>query len=285
MARSVNAIQQQLQDALVQYALEAGVTIDVTTWSKRNYLRLMTFAVAAVIAIFEQLLDVYQSIIEKLLAAGAPASPAWLQKKAFEFQYSATDPQVLIITGSEVPHYPAIRDDLKIITRASVNTTLSNNVEIKVAKSEPPTSLDVSELAAFSNYITDRGVAGINYTCISADADKIMISADVFFRGQFSAVILDKIRASLDAYYASLPFNGTLKIVDLEAAIRNTEGVNDVVLKDVRARKDTTAYASGTNLVLANELLERNWATSAGYIVEETEATHTLTDTLNLISE
>lgn len=283
MARSLATIQKQIQDAAVQYYAAAGLTLDVTKWSRRNILRLWTFIIASVIVTLEQIQDLYYASIETLLSSGAPATANWLKKKALEFQYSATNPQILIISDTEVPHYSEIKEDLKIITRASVKTTLSNNVKIKVAKSEPPAALAAGELSAFINYIQDIGAAGIKYTCTSTNPDKIYIEADVYYRGQYSAVIFDYIQTSLNLFYKNLDFDGTVKLSDLEAAIRNTTGVTDVVLKNVKARKDSVSLSSATDLILDNAVISRAWQTDAGYIVEETTASNTLIDTLTLI--
>lgn len=284
MARSIAVIQKQIQDAAVQYYAAAGITLDPTKWSKRSVLRLWTFIVASVIAVSEQIYDAFQAVIEALIAAAPPGSSLWLQKRAFEFQYSATDPQVLEVVDDDL-QYPEIRPDLRIITRCSVQRTLSSKVLIKVAKGTTPGALSAPELSSFIDYMRDRGVAGITYVCTSQDPDKVIIFADIFYRGQYSAVIFDNIQKAINAYYANLPFNGTLKISDLENAIRRAEGVTDVVLKDVKARKDTTLIANATDLVKDNAVIERNWSSVAGYIVEETTAGSTLLDTLNLISE
>lgn len=288
MARSIATIQKQIQDSAVQYYADAGKTLDVTSWSKRNVLRLWTFIVASAIAIAEQIYDAFQAVIEALIAAAAPATNLWLQKVAFKFQYSATDPQVLEVVDDKL-QYPETREDLRIITRCSVQRTLTSNVLIKVAKGIVPGPLSAPELAALSDYMRDQGVAGINYVCSSLDPDKLMIAADVYFRGQYSAVIFDNVQSAVNTYYASLSdgksLNGVVKLSDLENAIRKATGVTDVLLKTVKARKDTTLIASATNLILANAVINRTWPTIAGYIVEETTPGYTLLDTLTFISE
>lgn len=285
MARQISDIQKQIQAAAVQYYADAGITLDVTTWSRRNIVRLWTFIVAATIAIFEQVQDAFKSDLEKDLAAAPPASAAWLQKEAFKFQYSATTPQYLTVDDTNGVYYATIREDLRIITRCAVQTTLSNNVKIKVAKSEPPGPLSGPELSAFIGYIRDKGAAGINYTCTSTDADRIRIEADVYYAGIYGSIIFDNVQAALNAFYKSIPFNGILKISDLERAIRNAPGVTDVVIKDVKVRKNAVVLASATSLVTLNQVTRREWQTVAGYIIEEDTAANTLTDTLNLISE
>lgn len=285
MARQISDIQKQIQAAAVQYYADAGLTLDVTTWSRRNIVRLWTFIVAATIAIFEQIQDAFKSDLETALAAAPPASAPWLQKESFKFQYSAADPQYLVIDDDNGIYYPTIREDLRIITRCSVQTTLSNNVKIKVAKSEPPGPLSGPELDAFIVYVRDKGAAGINYTCTSTAADRVRVEAEVYYGGIYGSVIITNVQDALNAFYKGIPFNGVFKISDLERTIRSAPGVTDVVIKDVRVRKNAVALASATSLVTLNQVIRREWQTVAGYIIEEDTVGNTLSDTIILISE
>ena len=58
-----------------------------------------------------------------------------------------------------------------------------------------------------------------------------------------------------------------------------------MVFNNVQARADTTAYGSGTNLVVSNTVVQRSWDTFAGYIIPETDTGHTLADSLTFIPE
>jgi hypothetical protein len=76
-----------------------------------------------------------------------------------------------------------------------------------------------------------------------------------------------------------------VKLVDLEAAIRNVTGVNDVFLTNVAARADGTAFGSKTYLVQANTQLLTQWQTVAGYIIEETTSGETFADKLTYVAQ
>jgi hypothetical protein len=84
---------------------------------------------------------------------------------------------------------------------------------------------------------------------------------------------------------ASIPFDGTLLISNLENAIKDTIGVNDVVLKNVRARRDSDPFASSTFLVQNYATIGRLWATNAGYIIPETTSGEQLSDKLTFIAQ
>ena len=280
MARSVNEIQQSIIN-LVQVTPELA---EANSTSKRAIWRLWTYIVAVVINLTEQLQDLFKAEVEQIVALSAPQTPQWIQDKVFKFQYSATDPQVIQLIDL-VPQYPVINSALCIITRCSVKTTIAGRVLIKVAKSEPPAPIDSSELSALQSYVDLLGVAGINYDVVSTESDKLSIYADIYYNGSYSSVISANVISTIESYLSTLPFDGSMKLLDLEIAIRNTTGVNDIVFKNVRARTDSTPYSSGTYLVQNSTVLSRQWPTVSGYIVGETESGYTLADTLTFIPE
>lgn len=284
MARSIALIQQQIIDNV---QADPVLGPQLTSSSKRAIWRLMTFIVAASIGMVEQLIDIFKASVEATAAAAAPASFTWLQAQIFKFQYSVDSPQVVQFINF-APVYPVVDETLRIITRCSVTTTLSNTVLIKVAKGTIPGPLSAGEVTALNAYINPPngiGVAGINYIISSKESDKLYVKANIFYQGTYSSVIKQTVTDAINAYLANLEFNGQVKVSDLEKAIRVVPGVNDVLLVDVKARPDTTAFASGSYLVQNNNVTSRLWNTVSGYIVPETTAGSTLADSLTFIAE
>lgn len=287
MARPVNTINTQIVDALVANFATIGITIDTTKWSKRNMLRMFCFTWATVTSYLEQLMDLLKASIEDTASKSAAASSMWVQKKMFEFQYDATSPQVLQLIDT-VTQYPVIDATLRIITACSVKSTNPNEVTIKIAKGNPFVALDVSELSSAQGYINILGTAGINYTAVSLDSDKIYIQADIYFQGQYAAVIQANVIAALDTFLQNLSltnFDGSVKMTDLENVVRSVAGVNDIVLKNVRGRADTDLFAAGIDLILNTAIIQRLWNTIAGYVSAETTTGKTFADSLNFIAE
>ena len=296
MARTVSVIQTQVQDTLVANMATIGITIDTTQWSKRNVMRVFCFVFASCAAILEQLMDVLKASIETTVSQSAAASVLWIQSKMFQFQYSATDPQILQLIDI-VTQYPIIDKTLQITTACSVTSTINNSVQIKVATGNPFTSFSGPQLAAAQAYINILGTAGIKYVVMSANADQLYVNADVYYNGQYSAIIQANVIAAINTFLQTLPtvtvinnvtitnLDGTLKISDLENAIRSVTGVTDVVLKNVKGRADTVLFANGTDLVLNNTVTARQWKTIAGYIVEETTTGKTFADSLNFLAQ
>ena len=182
------------------------------------------------------------------------------------------------------PIYPVTDATLRLISRCSVVSTISNKVIIKVAKGVTPTALSSGELASLQDYINTIGVAGINYYCLSTNSDKIYINADVFYNGQYSSVIQSSVTSAINNYLANLPFNGQIKILDLEIAIRNVTGVSDVVIKNLKLRSDSTSFANGMFLIQNRTTISRIFQTISGYVTEETTSGQTFADTINFIS-
>lgn len=287
MARTVQECYDYITTNLTTEFATYGITIVPANWSKRNVLRNICYTYAIAQALFEQLNDLAITEMEAIQALSAAATPLWIQNKMFKFQYSAVNPQVLQIIN-DVPAYAEVDETLQIIKGCSVTTTVVNSVIIKTAKGSPLEALGVSELAAAQDYIDQLGTAGINYTVLSLDSDKLYVEAEVFFQGLYSAVIQTTVIAALDSYLENLStnnFNGYVYALDIERVIRAVEGVNDVVVNRVSGRYDAQTVLTGIDLVLGNELINRRYLTGAGYIIQEDTAGYTFADTLTFTAE
>lgn len=283
MSRTVAEIQAQI---IAEKNAQSDLNgLDST--SNRAIWRLWTFITATCIAILEQIMDLYQTNIESVVARSAGASTLWVQDKLFKFQFDAADPQIIQLIDT-VPQYPTVDATKRIITACSVTTDINNVVNIKVAKSSPYEALTTNEKNAAQAYINTIGAAGITYNVTSLDADRLYIDADIYYQGQYSAVISDSVIATLNAYMQNLSivnFNGSLKMSDLEAVIRNVIGVNDVVLNNVRGRANSVVFAAGTDYILNTAIQNRLFSPVAGYMIQEDTATKTFADTLNFIAQ
>lgn len=265
MARTIEQIQANII-ADVQSQPELNATL--TNNSRRAIWRLFTFVQASAILLLEQIIDVFKAENEVVISQAIPATASWISKKAFDFQYSTSVPQVLQLIGF-APTYLVIDASLRIVTRCSVQTTISNRVIIKTAKLEPPTALSSLELASLQSYINLIGIAGVNYVCASSEADRVYIDASVYYDGQYSTVIDGTVNNAINVFLSKLPFNGQLKMSDLEFAIRNITGVNDVLINNIKIRSNTTPFANGTFLIQNKTVVSRLFQTISGYVVLE----------------
>lgn len=279
MARTVEEIRTILDDA--QTAETALATLNNP--SQTSEFNLWKDIYAIIQNMDEQLWDILRDEINTAITLAAPATPTWIKYKVEQFQYSATIPQVLQLVNY-VPTYPTIDTTLQIITRCAVNTVGNNTVRVKVAKSDPPVVLSALEASSLTSYVAAIVPAGVVFQIINLTADKLYISGDIYYSGQYATTITDSVEASINAYLEGLPADGIVEISALQNAINDTAGVTDVKLTEVRARQDSTAFASATVVYkLSTGVNLRVWNAVSASVVEETTASNTWSDTLNYI--
>ena len=78
----------------------------------------------------------------------------------------------------------------------------------------------------------------------------------------------------------------TLFISELEDAILAVTGVNDIKINLISCRPNSVAFVAAGNIIvykLSTGVNLRKYQSFAGYMITETTATHTITDTLNFI--
>lgn len=287
MARTVQECNDYLVTQLVAQLGSIGITINPNTWSARNLLRAVCYTFAVAQSLAEQLQDIQIAKMQAILEKSASGSAKWLQDAVFRFQYSAATPQYLTNVNGVV-EYPIVIPSLRIVTACSVTTNFANQVLVKVAKGTTLTTLTSPELTALQAYVLLKGTAGISYVVSSTASDKIRIEGSIYYQGIYASVINNNVINALNTYLANLSktnFGGDIKVSDLETLIRQIEGVNDVVFERVSCRLNGSSVLTGVDLVLAGDWVLRKYTSGAGYLVEETTAGHTFTDTLTFIPE
>lgn len=276
MARSIATIV-ALLDA--EQAAQTGLS-GLNSPSTTAIFKLWKYIVATQMFLQETLWDIYKAALELTISKAAVGTSAWLQDKVLKFQYDATTPQVLSVGSDFSVNYTTVDTTKQIITRAAVNRTAQRTVLVKVAKSDPPVALSGPELSSLNGYLDDICFAGVNYVATSLVSDKLYLKANVYYDGQYSSTISDAVISAVNVYLAALPFDGKIKLSAIVDSIQTVTGVNDVVLEDVAVRADATAFASKTYMVQGNTTLIPLYQLAAGYIIEETTASNTFTDTL-----
>lgn len=306
MARPQSTIYNQLTAAytsVMQTAL--GITVDPniylpSNWSIYNITGVILWVVAGGMAIFEQIFDTYIATNEAIVAGASVGNNLWIQNIVINyFQYNATTPQIIQFNTTPTtvtPYYPIINTAYRIVTQCAIVPGRRGITTVKVAKGgSTPVALtsgtggELPALQVFLNLITDPG---ITIQAISQNADKLFIQATIIYNGQYSAIISGTVIAAINAYLTSIPTTGVVsptspvgvvKLTDLIAAIRAVPGVIDVELENVNARQDTTPIVAGQyNLISGNTWATNEYASAengAGYVVPETQAGFTFTDT------
>jgi hypothetical protein len=277
MARTVAQIKQSMLDAK-----NADPTLSaLTSTSQTAKWNLYYFIVASCIAIFEQLQDLFKTDLEAIASTAAPSTPQWTRNKVLKFQ---TGDVAELNTTTFVIEYPTVTPANQILTRCAVITAPNRTVLIKVAKSEPPAPVSGGELAELQSYVETFNPAGIAFTLVNEDSDKMEVAATIYYNGQYSSVVATNVEAALNSYMSNLPFNGVISTQAVVDAMQSTEGVISVSLTRILVRRDTVAYGAGVTLYnLSTGVDSVQYQTIAGYVTEETTASHTFVDTLNYI--
>jgi len=277
MARKISTIKEAIRVEKNSGTVLDNILFAEEGGSRVGVLNNVADVVSVAINVHEQIFDELKKEVNQIAANAIPSTENWLNQKVKEFQYSAEIPQFIQFIDN-VPKYEIVDTTLRIITRSSVLSVGNGRVTVKAGKSEPPVKLAAGELTALQQYVSDIFGAGPFIVVISRDADKIYIDADIYYNGQFVDSIQDSVKLALTNYLNTLPFDGVILISKLQDAIQGVEGVNDVVINEVRARGDNTIFSNAS-------IVTRQWTTLSGYAIEEDESGNTWNDTLNFIVE
>ena len=208
-----------------------------------------------------------------------PGTPAWLRNEVLNvFQYDATTPQTVALLADFSLGFPVVDASKRIVTQCAIITDINKKVNILVAKQSPPVALSGAEVTALQGFIDSINPAGIQAQVSSRNPDLLYVEADIYTSGDF-VVVKQNVITVLNAFLFNIPFTGIVRMADLENAIRSAQGVNDVVLTNVKARP---FGSSTTPLIVSNQVVIRQWTTVAGYIVQESNAGQTFAETLTM---
>ncbi|CAB4191922.1 hypothetical protein UFOVP1230_48 [uncultured Caudovirales phage] len=283
MARSIATIKASI---VAQKNAETALN-GLTSTSQTAIWNVWAYVTAVVINLFEQILDIFKTDVEAMIAVGQSPTKGWWQDRVLKFQYSATDPQVVQLIDY-APQYPVINTVLRIVTRCAIKQSATKTVVIKVAKGISPAlaPLTVTELAALSDYVNVIQPAGISVSAISQEADRGEVQAEIFYSGQYvEAVVKAAVIAAIEQYFIDASFsltvggivyiNGSTMKPGLIDYIQAVPGVIDIELTMFRVRDFGDPYGSGT-------VVATSYETTAGYIVAEDEVSHTPNDTITM---
>ena len=279
MARSIDTINQQILDAKNAQPLLAGLnsTSKVSIWG------LVIYIVAVAINFLEQIMDLFRIEMQGIADKAAPGSVRWVQWQVLKFQYSATNAQFLVLNTVDFTiNYAPVNLALQIITQCSVATDINKVVNIKVAKQNPPVALVFAETSALTEYLNEKGFAGVQYSVTSASGDFFYIQADIFVDGQYTTTAKANIITALNNFMATLPFDGYVKVSSIETTILNVNGVKDVVIKSLAVRPNASSFGGGAALVTASTVILRTTTTFSGYLIAESTTGNGFLDGTNL---
>ena len=283
MARSITTIQNEI---IAAKTADSNLN-SLNSPSAVAIWRLWSRIIAGAIETQEQLWDVFKAELEQIAREAVPGTADWLQKRVLEFQYSATNPQVISVIDGKAT-YSTIDASLRIVTRAAVVEQVNNRVLVKVAKDDGSgglTPLAAQEVSALVSYLDAIGFVGIAIDTSSLFADRLKFQGTIFYNGQYvEATVKAAVITAIKAYLSSISiteFDGTIVREELINAIQAVTGVTGVDTLNVVL----TARPSSIPLTGAVVTVQRTYITAAGYIIQEDTARSTFNDTITMTLE
>jgi len=225
MARTLTEIRAALDAAKAAESALSGLTSTSATaiW------RLILDVVALAIFAHEAIMTIFLAEVEAAEAKAYVGTATWYRDKALDFQYGDA------LSISPPFEYAVVNEAIQIVKRA-VAVEESGAVSVKVAKLDAlnvPIPLSAPELSAFQFYMGQIKVAGITLAIISTNADTLAIIGDIFVDPSIIApdgsLVSDPstfpVNGALDAYLASLPYDGRIWNAAVNDAIQGVAGV------------------------------------------------------------
>lgn len=265
MARTIAEIKQEMVDAKNADANLAGLTSTSSTaiWN------LFFFIVAASIAFFESLFDLFKEDINQRATEIPTGTLQWYAAESLVFQNGDI---LELIDG--VLTYPVIDTDKQIVKLAAASE-LNGLVTIKAAALDGTGNaipLTVGEKTSFEGYWTDKRFAGTALQVISQDPDllkalyRIKVNPSVIdpTSGESQSSpgtypVEDAINAFLQEFQGE-NFAGDMQVMKLTDAIQSVTGVRNAVANTVEARPDGGVFVD----VLASD--DETYQSVAGYM-------------------
>lgn len=237
---------------------------DLTSNSRVAIWRLWLYVTAYGHHVIEVLHDRHVAAVEALRYTLITGTALWIRDRSLRFQLGDS----LTWNGTQFA-YPVISTTNQIVKRAAV-TDSGGIVRIKVAKLDAdgvtPVPLDAGEKTSFEAYLGQIMFAGINWICLSANADEIKITATVIYDplvmnpdGELiSDTSIKPVESAILGYIRNLPFDGVFNRNELIDAIQVAAGVVDPQLNDesLEARYGLNPFA----------VIENNYDSFAGHI-------------------
>ncbi len=224
MARTVNEI---IDSIISQLPTDWNLTnSSAAVW------RVIVYAIATAINIFEQIMDAFKSDIEQKIDAKRIGSKDWYEQKAREFQLGDS----LQFNSDGTVSYPTI-DETKQIIAFAIMKDGDDAATLKVAKigsSGQLTPLSDVELLQFQNYIELIKIVGTKINVVSLPPDIITLTATVYYNPIYAKqdvqTVLDD--ALLDFQLQNT--SGYFRRNELIEFLRNKDEIKDIDIESLQ---------------------------------------------------
>lgn len=265
MSRTIAQIKAAMVTAKATYTSLAALTSTSATaiWSN------IFDVVSASIKIHEDLWDIAKDEMESRVQEIPTGTLKWYAAESLLFQYGYN---LEYNRTTKLIEYTVLDEDAQIV-ELSAATVSGNLVIIKAAKLTAGVAekLSVAELAAFTQYWTEKRFAGTSIQIISTDPDLLKCYLTV----KYNPLLLDNtgvllsdgvtkpVEVAINDFlqqYQEENFNGDMQVMKLIDAVQNATGVLNVYATAIEAKKDGGSY---TDVLAATA---QTYSSYAGYM-------------------
>jgi hypothetical protein len=224
--RTQEQIEQEIIAAKNSYTELSGLNSVSQTAIWRLWIRLTAF----VHYTLEKLFDVFSQEIDNRIAQNRAGTLAWYARKAREFQIGDS--------LNTLGEYNVVNAAKCIITRCSVHE-VTGGISIKIAKSEPPTPLNASELQSFTQYVNKIKFAGVGVNIINLAAEFVIVNIEILYSFVGEEDARNKVKQAIQEYLDSISFDGEFVTNDMITICRSKQGIIDVLVNHVEINNNT----------------------------------------------
>lgn len=236
--------EQQNYDALVALKEAEPGLAALTSPSKTSVWGLWLRLWAAFLRALDLKLEAHKAEVRLLANAAVTQNGDWWKARLLEFQYGDQVVADRDIDGRVRALYPIVDETKKIIARASAVEAADGTVILKVAKlvggALAVPSLD--EQAAITAYVRQIKSWGIPLILVYKNPDKFRYYATVYYNALTPKTeVQANVEAAIAAYLADLPFDGSIDVQQLEAAVLAVTSVTTVATQSAQIKPEGAA--------------------------------------------
>ena len=256
MARTIKEIKKSMTDQFMsdpvlreKYGLKASDTFD-SAFSAVSLESIIFGIMASACYVLETIFDIFRREVDDKISTAVVGTIPWYHKICMEYQHG--DALVLNETTS-MYEYPVVDETKHKIKFASCRDR-GGGVYVLVAGESSegyPEALSNEVITAFKEYVNRRKPAGIIMDIYTYDPDDISIGLTI----QYDPMLLNAdgsliseprrypVEDAVNAYLANITYGGTFNKTKMVDAIQAAEGVKDLMVGQVRAKRaDSDAF-------------------------------------------